>query len=194
MAEGGGRGIDLDSPEVWVVEEVQDPVAFFRHLGLLISEESVLYLEGCGISPEAAKFYEANRARNVVSVARDTLFPVPKVFHVSMGPGVIDGLVDLLTRNSRDGCFDHLKAYREGNLLFAFHDAFDGCDLLVSDRISRECIEAFCSKLGAAHRRERNENKRDLEPLRQLLCTLESSDTLRMNRPWWKKALLFWKK
>lgn len=183
MAEGRGGGIDLDSQDLWVVEGVLDPVAFFHHLALLVPEDSILYFEGCGIVPEAARFYKANRARNEVSVARDTLFPVPKVFHISMGPRVIEGLLELLNSNSRQGCFDHLKAYRDGKLVFAFHDAFDGSDLLVSGDISTERIESFCGRLGAAYRRERNENKRDLEPLRQLLCELENSDKLEMNGP-----------
>src|SRR5260221_3530962 len=93
MAAGRGDGIDLDSQDRWAVEGVKDPVAFFRHLALLIPEDSILYFEGDEVVPDAVRFYEANRAHNAVSVVRDMIFPVPEVFHVSFGPSVTEGLL-----------------------------------------------------------------------------------------------------
>jgi hypothetical protein len=87
-----------------------------------------------------------------------------------------------------------VKAYREEKLLFAFHDAFDGSELLISDRIPVESVTRFCTSLGAKPRRERNENKRDPEVLRQLLWAMENPGKVRQFWPWWKKALFFWKK
>jgi len=194
MAAGRGDGIDLDSADRWVIEELKDPVAFFRHLSVLIPGDSTLYFEGCGIIPDVTQFYERNRASNAVCVVRDTIFPVPDIFHVSMAPTVIESLVDLLSRHPVDVCFNHVKAYRGEKLLFAFHDAFDGSCFLVSDRISEESVRAFSSSLGGVYRREPNENKRDPEQLRRFLWALENPHKLRMNWPWWKKALLFWKK
>lgn len=194
MAAGRGDGIDLDSTDRWVIEGLKDPIAFFRHLSLLIPWDSILYFEGCGIIPEVVQFYEGNRALNAVCVVRDTIFPVPESFHVSITPRVIESLIDLLSRYSLEVCFNHVKAYREEKLLFAFHDAFDGSYFLVSDHIPEESIRAFSSTLGVVYRREPNENKRDPEQLRRFLWALENPHKLRMNWPWWKKALLFWKK
>jgi hypothetical protein len=111
-----------------------------------------------------------------------------------MGPGVIDGLIELLGKHPRENCFYHLKAYREERLLFAFHDAFDGSDLLVSDEIAQEQVHAFCEKIGASFRRERNENKRNPEVLLALLHAMENPGKVRILWPWWKRALFFWKK
>lgn len=194
MAAGRGDGIDLDSTDRWVIEGLKDPVAFFRNLGVLIPMDSILYFEGCEIVPEVAEFYNRNRASNAVCVTRDTIFPVPDMFHVSMTAEVVAGLVDLLSRHAVAECFNHVKAYREDKLLLAFHDAFDGSDLLVSDRIPEESIRAFSLNVGAIHRREPNENKRDPDQLLRFLWALENPHKLRMNWPWWKKALLFWKK
>ena len=154
MAAGRGDGIDLDSVDRWVVEGLKDSIAFFRHLGDLVPPDSILYFEGSAIIPEAAQLYERNRAANPVCVVRDSIFPIPEVFHVSMSPGVIESLIDLLRQHPVEACFHHVKAYREGKLLFTFHDAFDGSYLLVSDRIPEESIRAFTSILGAVHRRD----------------------------------------
>src|SRR5438477_275905 len=108
MASGRGDGIELDSPDRWVVECLEDPGTFFRNLSLLIPAESVLYFEGINLAPEVVKFYEDNPAPNAVCVARDTIFPIPQSFHVLMKPGVIEGLLDLLQRYPHPACFIHL--------------------------------------------------------------------------------------
>src|SRR5437899_11859382 len=90
MAAGRGDGIDLDSADRWVVEKLQDPDAFFRNLSVLIPMNTTLYCEGCGIIPEVADFYEKNKASNPVCVVRDTIWPVPEMFHVAMTPRVIE--------------------------------------------------------------------------------------------------------
>ena len=96
MAAGRGDGIDLDSPERWVIEDLKNSVSFFRHLDRLIPSGSVLYFEGCGILPDVARFYEANRASNVVCVVWDTIFPIPETFHVPMTPEVVEGIIGML--------------------------------------------------------------------------------------------------
>jgi hypothetical protein len=194
LAAGRGDGIDLDSVDRWVVEGLRDPITFFRHLGDLVPPDSILYFEGSAIIPEAAQFYEKNRAANAVCVVRDSIFPVPEVFHVAMNPGVIETLLELLSKHPAEACFHHVKAYREDKLLFTFHDAFDGSCLLVSDRLPEDSVRTFTSTLGGTCRREPNVNKRDPEQLRRFLWALENPHKLRMNWPWWKKALFFWKR
>jgi hypothetical protein len=195
MAAGRGDGIELDTPERWVIGGLRQPVAFFRHLDLLIPKASILYFEGINVASEVARFYESRRpAKGAVCVARDTIFPVPEIYHVEMEPGVVDALIELLEKHSREKCFIHLKAYRDGRLLFAFHDAFDGSDLLVSDEIALEQVRAFREKIGASFRRERNENKRNPEVLRALLRAMENPSKVRILWPRWKRALFFWKK
>ena len=193
MAAGRGDGIDLDSPERWVIAGLKDSVSFFRHLERLIPVGSVLYFEGCDIVPNVVSFYEANKASNTVCVVRDTIFPIPETFHVPMRPDVIEGIVGILGHHHLEACFNHVKAYRDGNLLFAFHDAFDGSDFLVSDLISEQNIQAFCSALGVTYRRQANV-KRDPEQSGRFLSTLENPHQLRMTWPWWKRALFFWKR
>src|SRR6266850_357603 len=108
MAAGRGDGIDLDSPERWVVEGLRDSVAFFRYLDQLIPADSILYFEADKPVPEVAAFYETNRARSgAVCVVRDMIFPVPEVFHVQMSAGVVAGLIDLLGKYSQQCCLAH---------------------------------------------------------------------------------------
>ena len=168
MAAGRGEGIDLASVDRWIIPGLAEPVAFFRQLKLLMPENSILYFEGTSIHPEVVRFYENNRAKHPVAVVRDTIFPIPETFHVSMTETVIDGLVELLGHHARPECFDHVKGYTGETLLFTFHDAFDG-DLLVSDLIPENAVKEFTTILGTTYTRERNVNKRDPEQLRLFL-------------------------
>jgi len=195
MAAGRGEGIDLDSTQRWAIEGLRDPAVFFRCLEQLIPGDSILYFEAINPVLEVAEFYKANRARDGAEcVVRDMIFPVPEMFHVQIRSGVIERLVELLGKHPQQSCFTHVKAYRQQKLLFAFHDAFDGSCLLVSDEIPAERVQAFCARTGTTSRREQNENKRDPEVLRRLLWAMENPGKVRMLWPWWKKALLFWKK
>lgn len=193
MAAGRGEGIDLASVDRWVISGLQEPIAFFQRLNLLMPENSILYFEGCTIHTDVVRFYEGNRASLPVSVVRDTIFPVPETFHVSMTPAVIEGMIELLGRHSRAECFDHVKGYSGETLLFTFHDAFDGGDLLVSDSISENAIREFATMAGRTYTREPNVNRRDPEVLHALLRAMENPHLLRINWPWWKKVLFFWK-
>ena len=195
MAAGRGDGIDLDSPQRWVVEGLRDAISFFQHLDRLIPGDSILYFEASHPVSEMTKFCEENRARRgAVPVVRDMIFPVPEIFHVQMRPGVVEELTSLLGRHSQGSCFTHVKAYREERLLFAFHDAFDGSSMLVSDRVPVELVQAFCAITGTTYRCEPNVNKRDPEVLRRLVWAMENPEKVRMFWPWWKRALFFWKK
>ena len=195
MADGQGDGVDLDTRERWAISEIVQPVAFFSHLHLLIPQDSILYVEGTDIAPEAAALYESNRAlKGTVCVAKDMIYPVPQIFHVQMGLGMIDGLITLLEKRPRVNCFTHLKGYREGRLLFAFHDVFESSELLVSDEVAEEGVRSFCEKMRVAYRREPNARKRNTEVFQLLLEAMENPQKLRMFWPWWKKALFFWKK
>jgi hypothetical protein len=194
MVAGRGDGIDLDSADRWVIGGLKDAPAFFRQLTVLIPGDSILYFEGCEIDPEVTRFYEKNRAANAVSVVRDTVFPVPDTHHVAMSPAVIEGVIGLLGRHPTAKCFYHVKAYREEKLLFTFHDAFDGSHLLVSDQVPEENVRAFSTGLGGTCRREKNVNMRGPEHTRRILELFENPQKWRINWPWWKKALYFWKR
>ena len=194
MVAGRGDGIDLNSENRWRVEGLKNPIEFFQRLNLVIPQDSILYFEGCDVVKEVQDFYQKNRAANAVSVVRDEIFPIPETFHVTLTSEFIHGFIDLLTRHATPECFFHVKAYRNETLLFTFHEAFDGSDCLFSDLIPEGSITTFVSSLGGKYRLEPNVNKRDPEQLRRFLWALENPQKLRINWPWWKKALFFWKR
>lgn len=170
MAKGMGGGIDIDTPFHWSVEGVDDPIIFFRHLHLLLPADSVLYVEGTTINPKVIAFYEKNKIRETVDVIRDTIFPVPSIFHFKLSLGLEFYLKEFDKKRPVHELFDHIKAYRGNSLLLTFHDAFCGC-LQISERVPESSILVFCRALNVIPRREKTE-PRDTKLLSELFKRL----------------------
>ena len=186
MASGRGNGIDLDTPFHWVIEGLKQPTAFFEHLPKLLPSDSILYFEGTSIATEVASFYSSHRAPNAVDVARDTIAPVPDIYHITFSPDVCTALRQLSEKHPVAEMFDHLKAYRGETLLFTFHDAFDGW-LCISECLPEDAVAGFCQALGVSRRREETK-KRDPEQLRRILWLLENPHKIRIaGEPWWRR-------
>lgn len=167
MMGGRGDGIDLDTPFHWVIEDLKQPVPFFEQLPILLASDSILYVEGTRIVPEVASFYSSHRARNAVDVVRDTIAPVPDIYHFTFSTEVCARLRQFAESRPVAELFDHIKAYRGDALLFTFHDAFDGW-LRISEHIPEATIAKFCQALGVSRRREETK-QRDPEQLRRIL-------------------------
>jgi hypothetical protein len=188
MVAGRGDGIDLDTPFHWVVEELKHPVAFFEHLPELLPPDSILYVEGTRIAADVAAFYSLHRARNAVDVVRDTIAPVPDIYHFTFSPDVSASLRQFAESRPVAELFDHIKAYRGERLLFTFHHAFDGW-LRISEHLPSEAMARFCQALGVSPRREETK-RRDPEELRRILWALEHPDQVKIRvegEPWWRR-------
>ena len=191
MVAGRGDGIDLDTPFQWVIEDLKQPATFFEHLPALLPPDSILYVEGTSIVPEVAAFYSSHHARNAVAVARDTIAPVPDIYHFTFSPDVCAALRRFSERHPVAEMFDHIKAYRGESLLFTFHDAFDGW-LLISEHLPDETVARFCQLLGVSRRREETK-PRDPEQLRRILWAFENPHKVRIaGESWWRRLWRQW--
>jgi hypothetical protein len=191
VLNGGGDGLDLDTPFHWIIAHLKQPDPFFEKLPMLLPSSSILYVEGTTIVPEVASLYSAHRVRNFVAVRPDTIYPVPDIYHIEFSPEVIARLRELARSRPVPELFDHLKAYKGESLLFTFHDAFEGC-LRISERIPSATIMQFARALGVSCRREKTKPQ-DLEHLRLMLKTLESPEVIRVRREsTWRRLWRNW--
>lgn len=192
MVAGRGDGIDLDTPFQWVIEDLKQPVAFFEHLPTLLPPDAILYVEGTSIASEVATYYSSHHARDAVDVVRDTIAPVPDIYHFTFSPEVCATLRQFAEKHPVAEMFDHIKAYRGRCLLFTFHDAFDGW-LLVSEHLPDDAVARFCQALGVSRRREETK-RRDPEQLRRILWALENPHKVRIaGESWWRRLWRQWK-
>ncbi len=191
MSAGSCDGIDLDTAFHWVVEDIKSPSCFFEHLASLIPINSILYVEGTSINQEVAKCYESFRPRGVVAVKRDTVFPVPGIYHLGFSPEVATRLQEFARLRPVEDLFDHIKAYHGETLLFTFHDAFVG-SLRISECVPEMAVSEFCRILKVSYLRQETK-RRDPEHLRKLSEALEHPAQINYAcEPWWKRLMRQW--
>jgi hypothetical protein len=97
-------------------------------------------------------FCETHAAGKTTKVALGTIWPKPKVFHLSIAPEVVQELAALTGQHATPEICDHLHAYKDGRVLLEWHDAFDQ-KLLISREVSEEKVAEFCKRLGAKYER-----------------------------------------
>ncbi len=183
-------GLHLDTPQQWVINGINEPRRFFQHLPLLMEPESILYLEGVTIHPEAATFYSRHATAHPIEVACGTVFPIPDVYHLDFSPELVAGMLDLAARRPIGELFNHISGYRLASLTFSFHDAFES-HLQISDRIPEPTVDAFCRALGVSYSRKLT--RLHSNPYRELLYALEHPEKLTVRRqPWWRELVDGW--
>jgi hypothetical protein len=163
----------------WKLLGVTDPRAFFRHLPKIFPHGSTLLIEGLEIGASAKSLYCLHPSIYTRKVACDTLSPTPESYHVEFSAGLSDRLCQLIESQGLAATFYHFKGYSEREVVFTFHDAFEG-ELVVSSGLSEKAVRDFASALGKTA-----EQARFPFDLREHLETLDRA----MNPPWWRRAL-----
>lgn len=183
------RGIDLDTPFHWVIDRVDYPMLFFKHLSRLVPAGSILYFEGTKIVPAAAELYTAHRATNALPVAQETVIPLPQMYHCVTSDELLKNLGEMAAGRPASDLFNHLKAYREGVLLFAWINAYEG-ELRISEHVTENAVERFCQALGVSCHREKTSlpEPEDLPIRRISLTSSEPQDEDATPDSWYQRA------
>jgi len=168
------RGLDLDTPRYWLIDHVEYPILFFKHVSKLLPPGSILYFEGGKISPAAAELYAAHKATNAMEVVQETVMPMPQIFHCTVSDEFLRTLGEMAMTHKAPGLFNHLKAYREAKLLFAWSNAYEGA-LRISDHVPEESVEHFCQALGVSPCREKATAPKP-EPIERVSLTSNDSE------------------
>jgi hypothetical protein len=164
-------GLDIDTPCQWVVENLNDPLLFFENLAIFVGRDAVLYIECLDIVPEASAFYFGQQSPHREIVARDLVFPIPIIYHLRFSPELVVGMKRLASKFSIDSLFSHIKCYKDKQIVFTFHDAFNGY-LRIADNVSEVNVGKFCNALKCGYALEKTV-PRDLQQLQKILSSLQ---------------------
>jgi hypothetical protein len=91
-----------------------------------------------------AAFLQEHGVPEQVHVARGTLWPRPRVFHLPATREVLTGLADAMERRAWPELAIHVHVYRGRTVLLEWHDAFSQ-PLLLSGEFSEQQVSAFCA-------------------------------------------------
>jgi hypothetical protein len=134
----------------WRLTGVSDHSAFFRNLPALLPADAVLVLEG-GLQPaDLRAFIQRNEVPTAMKIAAGTVWPRSTVHHISATATILKELADLTEDRAAPEVCDHLHAYRDGEVLLEWYDAFSEA-LCVSTRVPQDRLDQFCTALGVEY-------------------------------------------
>jgi hypothetical protein len=146
---GASKGQSLQGRS-WKVTGVSDHSAFFRNLPQILPANAVLVLEG-GRHPEGLlAFVRKHEVTAGMEIATGTFWPRQPVHHLSATATVLRELADLTEQCAAPEVCDHLHAYKGGEMLLQWFDAFSE-PLYVSKLVSQEQLELLCASLGVQY-------------------------------------------
>ena len=176
LVEEWDSSLHMGGKTYWKIDGIINPKAFFQHLPKIFPIGMTLLIEGEEMGLTATSWYEQHAAPNIQKVACDQFSPIPEFYHVTFTADFAEGLCEIITSQGLARAFYHFKGYSEREILFTFHDAFEG-PLLVSDSVNKASIDEFTTALGKNALQEIFPNQ--LENLRAINQIL--------NPPWWKR-------
>lgn len=131
----------------WEFKELKDTTLFFRNVGAILSQGSVLVLEEGSMARDVRSFVEQHAVSPVGRLRAGTIWPRGRWHWVPNTSEVLDRLAALSKQHAEPEICDHLYAVSEGELTVAWHDAFDG-PLLVSSVVSETQVKEFAQGVG----------------------------------------------
>jgi len=146
-------GIRLDFQNAWEVSAPKDISVFIRMLAEIMPPKAIVYLESTATPLHVTRILEVMECEPQVHVARGTIWPKPRCFHVPMIQKNLNTIADLLEKNAQPEVCDHFHVYAESKVLLEWHDAFYNYPFLVDRQISEEKLKCFCNSVGSSYRK-----------------------------------------
>jgi hypothetical protein len=137
---GHEEGLFLPEDEAEDLGRIRDLGAILEGIGRLIPEGGTLYLEGTSIAPDVAEFLERNQAERTVPVAKGTIWPKPRTFHIPLTGTNILQLAEMERQHAAPEICDHLVVYRDEEVLLTAYDAGSG-SVYLSQRLPQGQLE-----------------------------------------------------
>ena len=127
---------------------------FLEALPELVGRGATLYLESYEDREEWLPYFQKHRAtpETVESVALAGSLQPTWVEHIALTDRFI-AETEKFYLEWHSPMADHVHCYRDGKLLFWFHDAFTGGNMRISPEIPEEKVARFCKALAPHYER-----------------------------------------
>ena len=144
------EGIRLDiRGTFWELDGDTNFSALLSALDILLPPGCVLYCEGGSPTGSLLNFLRQHSIPEQVHVARGTIWPKPRAFHVPASQATLSALSDLMRERTHAELAIHFHIYRDKIVLLEWHDAFTQPMLLAGDLPQHE-VRAFAERLHMA--------------------------------------------
>jgi hypothetical protein len=146
-------GICLDTAHpFWELSGKTDFPPLLAALPDLLPDGCTLYFEGGCPSGELLGFLREHGIPERAHVACGTIWPKPKVFHLSAAGETTGRLGDLMRSCAHPELAIHFHVYRDQSVLMAWYDAFSG-PMLLAGGLPEQKVRTFAVRLGMSCRK-----------------------------------------
>ncbi len=128
---------------------------FLRAAVRIIPENSVLYLEGGSPDDEIRSFLEKRKLPFTTKVAKGTIWPRPKIFHVPFTTENVNDFAEIMERHATPEGSIHLHIYKDNKIILQWYDAFFDDPMYISEDAAEEQIKQFCESLSVEYKQLR---------------------------------------
>jgi len=146
-------GIRIDFQNAWQVSAPKNISAFIRKLTEIMPLGAILYLESTSSPSHVTRILEKIEYEPQAQVARGTIWPKPRCFHIPMTQENLNTISGLLEKNAQPEVCDHFHVYAESRILLEWHDAFFNDPFLVDRQISEEKLKNFCHSIRSSYQK-----------------------------------------
>jgi hypothetical protein len=130
----------------WEVTGIRNAEKFFSALADVLPLPVHLCFEGSSFPSDVRKLLEAHAVPATMQIAAGTIWPKPTVFHVLATEQFLRELEVLARKHAEPEICFHFHAYRDGQGLMQWYDAFVD-PLLIDESISEATLQSFCQNL-----------------------------------------------
>ena len=146
-------GIRIDFQNAWEVSAPKNISAFIRKLTEIMPPGAILYLESTSSPSHITRILDKIECEPQAQVARGTIWPKPRCFHIPMTEKNLNAISELLENNAQPEVCDHFHIYAENMILLEWHDAFFNDPFLVTGQISEEKLKVFCDSIRSSYQK-----------------------------------------
>jgi len=108
----------------------------------------MLYLEDGTPDDRLLGFFKEHAVPPEMHLAVGTLWPEPECFHIPARKHILDQLAELSRQYAEPELAIHFQVYRDGEILFAWHDAFmRHVQMQIAGCIHEPTVRYFCECL-----------------------------------------------
>jgi hypothetical protein len=149
-SDPGGPPLSLGEGPLWEVSGEPTLPSFLKATPELVGQDATLYIEGRP-PRDVAEYLAARSVDSPAHIAKGTIIPWPRCFHMPVTVEGLAGLASLVDKYIIAEVLDHLHVYDSDGLLLEWYDACCLDSFYASMRIPEVRLEEFCRRTGMTY-------------------------------------------
>ena len=149
-------GLHLETKNgFWAIKPTGDLTKILKALHIVITSESIIYLEGGSPDGRLELFLDNKKIHSVEKIALGTIWPKPLIYHIRATNENIGQLIDISEEISPVELAVHFHIYEPEHVILEWYDAFTD-EILLSKALEENKVKSFCLAINSTYEYREN--------------------------------------